>query len=114
MKKTLLAMLLVFSGMSASAQETVYQSLNLNGLQVYGCEIYIENSDGLFGTPMANVTRYVYENKTDLFMITYHGGSTSTSSTGFHQFSLTVKKADLNSFIRKFQHLKNKCAFVTP
>lgn len=102
----------MFLSLSAFAQTYQYKYSNLNGLEIYGCEMYIKNQEGVFGTSINNITRYVYKNKDEKLLITYHSGAMSSDANIMAQISIDINRADFNKFLTNFQNIRNKCAFA--
>lgn len=112
MIKKLIALASATMAFGALAQNYEYKYLNLNGLQIYGCEVYIKNDENIIGTNISNIHRYNYSRKEEKLLINYHAGAVRVDSSGTSQFTINVKRNEIDKFLTNFQNVRNKCAFA--
>ena len=108
-----LALILMTMTFGALAQTYEYKYLNINGLQIYGCEVYIKNDEEIIGTNINNINRYSYSYKKEKLLINYNAGALDINSSGISQLVISIKRNEIEKLLTNFQNVRNKCSFAT-
>ena len=100
----------VFSVSSVNAEPVTqreYSEINLNGIKINGCELYLENKTIIIGFNINNIIYYRYDKNEKVLKFFY-----SVMSDTLSKVIVDVSEKDIDSIVAKFIQRKNQCSFA--